>query len=261
MPRAPLISAVLMLGIALVGCDEIAAAVSPATRVPQDVISIIHAIDAGDRSELRHLLEAGAMPTPEGSPLSPLRAAITHFRDGALVCDPTALKLMLDHGADPNFVDAYSGFAPLESALSIGDIECAGLLKAAGADVNRHGTSGQTMLDFAVKGVLRTGDTGVVKLVFSWGVNPNVRGAHKYAGTGLHEAVGSNWGAVDEGPLIAELLRSGTDPCFVDAGGSTALDLAIERKRPAIESMLAEAMRTCPKRTKPKGRSTFTLWE
>lgn len=31
--------------------------------------------------------------------------------------------------ADANFVDDWSGFAPLEEALSVGDLECASLLK------------------------------------------------------------------------------------------------------------------------------------
>lgn len=90
-----------------------------ASTVPQGVIDIIHAIDAGDLSKLESLLEGGAAPTPKGSPLSPIHAAVTHFHEGQLVCDSRALKLLLEHGADPNFVDQHSGFSALEDVLAM----------------------------------------------------------------------------------------------------------------------------------------------
>ena len=215
--------------------------------VPKDVVAIIRAIDAGDVSELKKLLEGGAVPTPNGSQLSPMHAAITHFRDGQLVCNAAALKLLLDYKADPDFVDQDSGFSALEDALAMGDIECAKQLRRAGARLDQHGHSGQSLLQFAAKGAVRTGEIGILKLVLSWGVDPNVRG---YAGqTALHEAVWSS--NLRDGqlsaPVIAELLRSGADPCIANERGQTALDLVTNLNSPdSVRQLLSEASRSCP---------------
>lgn len=248
--RVGLLMTLLTLGSLLSGCGRAEDArnrggMNQADKVPQDVIEIIRAIDAGDIARLKNLLEGGAVPTPDGSPLSPIRAAITHFRDGQLVCDSAALKLLLDHGADPNFVDQYSGFSALENALSMGDITCASLLKEAGADVNKRGLSGQSILQFAVKGVMRAGDTGILKLVLSWGVDPNVLSSGR-AWTALHQAVASNPGQ-DSTPVVAELLRSGVDPCIADGTGQTALDMAVNLEQSdSVRRLLTDAMRACP---------------
>ena len=103
--RIRLVPLLLTLAFILPGCEKVASAISPATPVPQDVIDIIHAVDAGDHSELQSLLEAGAMPTPEGWPLSPIHRAIISFKSGQLSVDSEALELLLAHGADPSFVE------------------------------------------------------------------------------------------------------------------------------------------------------------
>ena len=216
------------------------------SQVPEDVLEIIRAIDAGDTPRLKGLLEGGAVPTPEGSPLSPFHAAITHFHNGQLVCDSAAVKLLLDHGADPSFVDQWSGFSALEDALAMGDIACAALLKDGGADVNRHGNSGQSYLQFAVKGALRTGDTRILKLVLSWGVGPNVLSDGRMF-TALHEAV---WALPTQAEtaeaVIAELLSSGADPCIANSDGNTPLDVAANLGRAAsIQARLSDAMNGC----------------
>lgn len=239
--RAHPFPALLALGLFLLGCGR------GVSTVPQGVIDIIHAIDAGDISKLNSLLEGGVTPTPKGSPLSPIHAAATHFSEGELVCDSRALQLLLEHGADPDFVDRYSGFSPLEDVLAMGDVECARLVKEAGADVNQHGQSGQSILQFAVKGALRTGNTNILKLVLSWGVDPNVLSDGR-AVTALHEAVWATPGQ-DLTPVVDELLRSGTDPCIADRTGSTPLDLATNLKRStAVQRLLSEAMRKCPRK-------------
>lgn len=238
---AQLNSVFLALGLCLSGCGW----TTQAPKVPEDVLDIIQAVDEGDHAELERLLKGGATPTPAGTPLSPLHAALTHFGDGKLGCDSTALKLLLDHGADANFIDDDSGFAPLEEALSFGDIECARLLKAEGADVNRHGRSGGSTLGFAVKGAVHTNDTSILKLVLSWGVDPNVLD-RDYDSTALHEASGTIPGQ-DAAPVIEELLRSGTDPCIVDSRGATAWDSVNTAERStARRKQLADAMRACP---------------
>jgi len=220
-------------------------------QVPPSVIEIIRAIDAGDDNLLRTALENGAKPTPDGSPLSPIHAAITHFANGKLLCDTKAMKLLLEHGANPNFVDQDSGFAPLEEALSMGDLKCITLLKAAGASTDTHGTSGQSLLQFAVKGVERSGDITLLRLVTSWGVSPNV-GAGRSDGrsfTALHEAAWMTSSSVQDS-VVVELLRLGTDPCIRDRG-QTAFDIAENLKRSAVaQAALKSAMTACPPGTR-----------
>jgi ankyrin repeat protein len=156
------------------------------------------------------------------------------------------MRLLLDHGANPNFIDQDSGFSPLEDALAMGDMTCAGQLKVAGASVNKRGASGQSILQFAVKGAFRTGDTSIIKLVLSWGVDPNVLSSGR-AVTALHEAIWGNPGQ-DAEPVVVELLRSGVNPCIADGTGQTALDVAKNLKMPdTIQRLLAGAMSACPR--------------
>jgi ankyrin repeat protein len=129
----------------------------------------------------------------------------------------------------------------------MGDVECARLLKEAGADVNQHGQSGQSILQFAVKGALRTGNTNILKLVLSWGVDPNVLSGGR-GFTALHEAAWAMPGQ-DVVPVVEELLRSGADPCIANSSGDTALDLATYLTRSAaLQRLLTEAMRKCPRK-------------
>jgi ankyrin repeat protein len=214
---------------------------------PQDVIEIINAIDMGDEARLQTLLEKGAVPTPNGSPLSPIHAAITHFAEGKLFCDTKAMKLLLLHGANPNFIDRDSGFAPLEEALAMGEIECIMLLRNAGASIDTHGESQQSLMQFAVKGVERSGDIALLQLVKSWGVSPNVgmSDADGRSFTALHEAAWMITSQMQDS-VVAELLRLGTDPCVRDRG-QTALDIAVNLKRsPIVQARLRSAMTACP---------------
>lgn len=230
---------VLSVALILAGCGS---SVSQDSKLPADVAQIIDAIDKGDNSGLKRLLEHGANPTPKNSPLSPLHAAITHFQDGQLICDSVALKLLLANGADPNFVDQDSGSAPLEDALEMGNIDCASALKDAGARIDSLDPKKPSILDSAVMGAVRTDDTGVLKLALSWGIDPNIQGKGR-RGTALHEAV--FW---KKDQVIAELLRNGVDPCIADSSGETPLDMAINLKRSeSIRRLLTDAMRSCPK--------------
>jgi ankyrin repeat protein len=233
----------------LLGCSKPSNPTVPQNviAVPQDVVEIINAIDMGDQTRLRALLENGAIPTPDGSPISPIRAAITHFANGALICDTKAMKLLLEHGANPNFIDQYSGFAPLEEALSMGEMECITLLRNAGASIDTHGKSGQSLMQFAVKGAERSGDIALLQLVVSWGVSPNagIGGQDGRSFTALHEAAWILPPAKQEA-IVAELLRLGTDPCIRDEG-QTALDVAENLKRsPTAQASLRAAMTACP---------------
>jgi len=234
------------LCLLLLGCGAAESDPGPEgiTAAPAGIVQIISAIDGGDTEALSRLLDGGAKPTPPGSRLSALHAAIMHFRRNELGCDSVALKLLLSHGADPNFVDDWSGFAPMEDALAMGDMGCATLLKNAGAKMTTHGKSGQSMLQFAVKGAVRARNPDIIRQVVAWGVDPNV--LSKDVGfTALHEAVWQTPGQPVE-PVIVALLRAGTDPCIVNGRGQTALQIAVNIKREeAIQKLLRDRMKSC----------------
>ena len=209
-------------------------------NVPADVVKIINAVDAADYLTLEHLLSSGAKPTPAGSPLSPLHAAITHFSDGKLVCDLRTLKLLLDHGADPNFVDRDSGFTALEDALALGDVTCTTLLTKAGASTQSPDQRKESLLEFAVRGAIHTDRIDILQLVLSWGVDPNTQSGER-RWTALHEAVWWN-----NELTVRELLRSGADPCIADSTKQIPLDIAINLKISApIQNALRGAMQAC----------------
>jgi ankyrin repeat protein len=156
------------------------------------------------------------------------------------------MRLLLDHGANPNFIDPYSGFAPLEEALSMGEMECIMLLRAAGASIDTHGESGQSLMQFAVKGAVRSGDIALLQLVTSWGVSVNVMSSGRRTFTALNEAAWINTPRVAES-VVAELLRLGADPCIPASDGQTPLDMAIGLKRsPKVQVQLRSAMTACP---------------
>lgn len=199
---------------------------SGSAKAPQDVVRIISAIDSGDLQALRNLLQGGANPTPQGSPLSPIHAAITHFESGQLICDSEALKMLLEYGADPNFVDQYSRFSPLEDALWMGDMNCAELLRDAGARLDRPGLTGQSILGFAVKGAIRTKNLEILSHVLTWGVDPNVTTATG-GQTALFEAAATPGGEF----TFRELIRIGADPCIRDSTGMLASERAVNLAR------------------------------
>jgi ankyrin repeat protein len=201
-------------------------------RAPDDVVSLVNAIDRNDMRELETLLESGARATPPGSPLSPIHAAITHFSNGRLFCNMAALDLLLKHGADPNFIDNYTGFAPLEEALAMGDLDCARSLRKAGSDPNIRGRSGQSILQFAVKGAVRTNDTALLGMVLDWGVDRNVL-SYPVRWTALHVAA-----AIPNAEfVVADLLARGVDPCIKDQYGITARDVAAVTRNPSKEKL------------------------
>lgn len=77
-------------------------------------------------------------------------------------------------------------------------------------------------------------------------VDPNVSSGGRVS-TGLHEAAWTNPAQADAAAdVIAELLRSGADPCIADSEENTALDIAINLKRPpSIQNLLSDAIREC----------------
>ncbi|XP_026458567.1 ankyrin-1-like [Papaver somniferum] len=81
-----------------------------------------------------------------------------------------AVKMLLDHGANPNVVSSEDVFKPLISAIIAKSWECVELLLQAGADPNAV-TYGNTPLVFAA----RDGSADVIKRLLEAGAGPNYK--------------------------------------------------------------------------------------
>jgi uncharacterized protein len=136
--------------------------------------------------------------------------------------NPSLIKALLDHGADPNYFVGRPG--PLATAVRLGDVESVRLLLEHHADPNTPGLS--DMLP------LMSADAACTRLLIAHGARVNAR---SYSGlTPLMAA------AADRGPSAVErarlLLDMGADPNARDRYGQTALMHAME---PAVVQLLA----------------------
>jgi len=93
----------------------------------------------GHLETARLLLDRGADPNLASR--NPLRVAPLHSAATAGI--PALVKLLLDHGANPDAAEA-SGYTPLHTAAGHGNREIIALLLAAGADNQRQNRDGQT---------------------------------------------------------------------------------------------------------------------
>jgi uncharacterized protein len=85
-----------------------------------------------------------------------------------------AVRLLLDHGADPNAVATSAQIGPvqpLHSAAATGRLECARLLLARGADVNARQGGGLTALHAAAA----SSDTELARLLLAAGADATAR--------------------------------------------------------------------------------------
>ncbi len=99
----------------------------------------------GHYDTAEYLVRAGApvnSSSRNGLKVTPLQSAAAgkHHR---------IVKMLLDHGADPNVREA-NGFTPLHAAAQNDDIETIRMLLLGGADLTIKSTSGKTALDVAM---------------------------------------------------------------------------------------------------------------
>ncbi|KAM0865073.1 hypothetical protein ACQ4PT_043537 [Festuca glaucescens] len=146
-----------------------------------------YAAFAGNVHVMRYLIDHGADPaiadergtTPlhsaaeEGVPVDPIdhQGAPLHLaiaKDRAEV-----VKVLLEHGADPNKVVNHI-LSPLLMSVFGKSLRCMKILIEAGADLNARGNSGPTPLTQAVD----DGFTDFVKLLLEAGADPNIPSEH-----------------------------------------------------------------------------------
>ena len=178
------------------------AAASGAGRDDADVAARLEAIVA-------RLLERGA---EVNRPPPALTSAIGN---------PAMMRALLDAGAKPD--------PGLISALWNVDYDSVELLLAAGADI-RHPAVDDTLSELVQYGTYK-----MARFLIDRGANVNGVDDHR-GRTALH------WAAVRGAgkEFVSYLLDQGADPSIRDQEGATALDVARERKRKTIISMLQE---------------------
>lgn len=184
------------------------------------VSPLVEAINAGDVEKARALLKAGTNPNESNGRRSAMGSAIAYFKDQKLACNLAMVRILLDHGADPNKIDPIFGSLPLHDALALGDLACVDLLRMYGAKPDADPRDSQASMTYAVKGAISTGNLKVLEVPISWGVDPSVRGGGR-GWTALYEAVFH-----DNIKVVKVLLALGVNPCIRDSGGGTALDYA-----------------------------------
>ncbi len=135
--------------------------------------------------------------------------------------NPVMMRALLDAGAKPD--------PGLISALWNVDYDSVELLLEAGADI-RHPAVDDTLSELVQYGTYK-----MARFLIDRGANVNGTDDHR-GRTALH------WAAVRGAgkEFVGYLLEQGADPSIEDRDGGTPLDIARERKRKAIESMLVE---------------------
>ena len=162
------------------------------------------AFRTGDLAALRAAVEA-----PENIPNGPMPLAIGNCLEYAIYHSPPAfIRTLLEIGADPNPVE-QTGFSPLIAALS--------------CSRSRPGSPG------------RPDVLEILKLLLSFGVDPNQRGINDY--TALHMAVSERNSAA-----VLLLLEAGADPylCTRIDNYETPREMAEKAGLGEIAAVLAE---------------------
>jgi ankyrin repeat protein len=129
-------------------------------------LGVLEAAATGRADRLRELLEADPEArherTPEG--FTPLGLA-------AFLGGPAAVKLLLEHGADPDDdADNQFGVRPVNAAAAAHDRETMRLLLEAGADPNVRQQGGFTPLHEAA----HTDDVEMARLLLDHGADPSI---------------------------------------------------------------------------------------
>ena len=215
--------------------------------------NIFEAVEKGDVECVRELLRRGVNPNVRDADLATLlnigaylkkgRAEIKEGGGGYCVTGETPLhvaaekghvevvKLLLEHGANPNARDMY-GVTPLHLAARKGHVEITKLLLEHGADPNaKEKLGGETPLYWAV--VHDRIDTA--KLLLEHGADPNNKSKRFI----VNERAVLHWAVRNENvDLVRLLLEKGANPNVKDKDGYTPLHIAVLRGNPQIVELL-----------------------
>jgi hypothetical protein len=191
----------------------------------ESVSELLHLVGKQDVEGVKALLGKGISPDSAGDPRSPLVVAITSLHSSTIDCSKEMVTLLLQHGADPNRRDPRIGALPLHTALEVGSVDCATLLKDAGARMENHDDRGFSALSAAALGASRLSRPELVDLAVHWGISPNTRDVD--GSTALHHAV-----RVPNSEIVKKLLDVGVDPCLRNGIGQTPLEMARNLNRP-----------------------------
>lgn len=169
----------------------------------------------------------------------------TPLAQAAWNANSSLVRLLLEHGADPNLKTATALYRepPLNLAILSGDANSAELLLQFGADVNapREMTSAASWLshrqksDGAAPLLLAVPSLRLVNLLLAHGADANQ--PNKYGYTPLMAAADSA-GSEQRCRVAAALLQFGADPAAVDERGNSALRYAILRNFSAMVDLL-----------------------
>jgi ankyrin repeat protein len=187
--------------------------------------ALFSSIRRGDQSLLASLLREGAPVNVHASDgTTPLMLATLH---GA----PDTVRLLLEHGADPNAANNSKATALLFAA---GDLEKVRLLVDAGANVNARSSSGNTPL---VAAAAHEGNLNVVKLLLNEGAELHAQNGNDVSVLGA-AVIANDAGTVrfllDQGyqqGAIKNLFGASRNSLLSIAAGNGNLDI--------VESLLA----------------------
>ncbi|RLN30981.1 hypothetical protein C2845_PM05G02610 [Panicum miliaceum] len=115
--------------------------------------------------------EAVSLLLANGVPVDPLNYRGTPLHGAAAMDQDQALKILLEHGADPNRILQHV-LSPLTLAYCARSLKCMKLLVEADADVNFNSPRGKPVLMMAVD----NGLTDIVKYLLEVGADPNIHG-------------------------------------------------------------------------------------
>jgi ankyrin repeat protein len=223
----------------------------PAPRVLDDTLT---ALDVA-----RMLLERGANPNAQLKKLPPYRAKLdrgndmmlgagtTPFLRAAKAGDVPAMRLLLEHDADPTLGPTRSGITPLMAAAGLGTaeqdttgryktqgeaIDAIALLLEHGADVNATANDGRT----ALHGAALQGYDDVIKFLAAHGADLDVKDHKGFTplDTALGRAGGFGFtgqeGVVREGTaaLLRSLRGANTTPSAANRQGLTETAVAAQ---------------------------------
>lgn len=174
---------------------------------------------SGDLDEVRRLLDAGADPN----------ATDEHGSGTLLTFHPTIVEYLLSRGANPSTQTNENGSSVLAGLAYVNQVECVRILLQHGADPDRgREASGETPLHHALA-KSESERAPLVKLLLDHGADPNARttpgiisynfwrDARTRGETPLHRAA-----AYASAETINTLLEAGADPSLRDANDDTA---------------------------------------